>query len=42
MGANPIPTLFGTPAGQGLLCAGVTLDAAGLVWTSRLIARAMR
>jgi tight adherence protein B len=42
MGAHPVPTLVGSPGGQGLLCAGVALDASGLLWTSHLISRAIR
>jgi tight adherence protein B len=42
MGADPLGVLFGTPAGRLLLCLGVALDAAGVAWTMRLVARARR
>jgi len=42
MGARPLALLFGPPAGQALLGAGVLLDALGLMWTARLVARASR
>jgi tight adherence protein B len=42
MGARPLALLFGPSAGQALLGAGVLLDAMGLVWTARLVARAAR
>ncbi|GLZ40979.1 type II secretion system F family protein [Actinokineospora sp. NBRC 105648] len=41
MGARPLSTLAGTPAGQVLLAAGVTLICAGVVWTARLTDRAV-
>ena len=40
MGADPLHVLLGTPAGQLALVMGVGLDAAGLLWTSRIIAAA--
>lgn len=40
MGADPLFVLLGTPAGQLALLVGVGLDAAGLLWTSRIIAAA--
>lgn len=42
VGADPWGVLTGTAAGQVLLVAGVALEAAGLVWSRRLIARALR
>jgi tight adherence protein B len=38
--ARPVAVLLGTPAGHGVLVAGVGLDAAGLLWTHWLAARA--
>ena len=40
MGADPLYVLLGTPAGQLALLVGVGLDAAGLLWTSRIVAAA--
>lgn len=37
MGARPLQVLFDTRAGPLLLLAGCTLDAAGVLWTARLI-----
>jgi tight adherence protein B len=42
IGGNPLAVLFGTAAGRVLLCLGVALDAAGVMWTVALIARARR
>jgi tight adherence protein B len=42
IGAHPLQVLLGTDGGRWLLCAGVVLDALGLLWTDRLIARAQR
>lgn len=40
MDAHPVEVLFGSPSGQLVCLAGVTLDAAGLLWTQWLTARA--
>jgi tight adherence protein B len=40
MGARPLAFLFGAPTGRLVCCAGVLLDAAGLLWTQRLMQRA--
>jgi len=37
MGARPLPVLFDTRAGPFLLLVGCALDAAGMLWTTRLI-----
>ncbi|TFV90551.1 pilus assembly protein TadB [Blastococcus sp. CT_GayMR16] len=42
VGADPWAVLTGTGVGQVLLVAGVALEAAGLAWTRRLVARAVR
>jgi tight adherence protein B len=42
MQAHPLAMLFGTTSGQLLLCAGVLLDATGVVWTERLVTSAAR
>jgi len=42
MGAHPIRVLLGTPPGQLALLAGVCLDAAGVVWTVRIVSAAGR
>jgi tight adherence protein B len=42
MDAHPLAVLTGSTAGQVLACAGVLLDACGLLWTARVIARAER
>lgn len=42
MGANPLALLLGTRAGQLLMCAGLALDVAGVLWTGQLIRRAQR
>jgi tight adherence protein B len=40
MGADPLGFLLGTPAGRGTCCAGVVLDALGLLWVRRIVRRA--
>lgn len=40
MGAQPLGFLFGSSGGRLVLAVGVLLDAAGMVWTQRLLARA--
>lgn len=40
LGADPLHVLLDTPVGWVCLTAGVVLDGAGLLWTSRLVARA--
>lgn len=40
LGADPLHVLLHTPVGWVCLAGGVLLDAAGLLWTSRLVARA--
>ncbi|HEU5009018.1 MAG TPA: hypothetical protein VFT67_18795, partial [Jatrophihabitantaceae bacterium] len=42
MGARPLDFLTGSGAGRLVCCFGVLLDAAGVVWTQRLVARAER
>ncbi|MDT4918525.1 MAG: tight adherence protein [Pseudonocardiales bacterium] len=42
MGARPLAVLTGTSGGRLLCCAGVLLDAAGLLWMRRILARAER
>ena len=42
VGADPWGVLTGSPVGQVLLVAGVGLEVAGLAWTRRLVARALR
>jgi tight adherence protein B len=42
VGADPWGVLTGTNAGQVLLVVGVALEAAGLTWSRRLVARALR
>ena len=42
MQAHPLTVLFGTSSGRLLCLAGVILDAAGVLWTERLAARAER
>lgn len=42
MGGRPLAVLFASAGGQWLLCAGVMLDVAGLLWTSRLVSSAER
>jgi tight adherence protein B len=42
VGADPWGVLTGTGVGQVLLVAGVALEAAGLAWSRRLVARAVR
>jgi tight adherence protein B len=36
LGSNPLPFLFGTALGLGCLCAGLTLNLTGFLWTHRL------
>lgn len=40
LGADPLHVLLHTPAGVVCLLVGVALDALGLLWTARLVARA--
>ena len=40
LGADPLRFLLRTPAGVGCLALGLALDGLGLLWTSRLVARA--
>ena len=40
LGADPLHVLFRTPVGVGCLLAGLALDALGLLWAGRLVARA--
>lgn len=40
LGANPAQVLLDTPLGLACLAGGLTLDALGLLWTGRLVARA--
>jgi tight adherence protein B len=42
MGARPLGFLLGTPPGRLVCCAGALLDAAGVIWTQRLMLRAER
>jgi tight adherence protein B len=42
MGARPLDFLAGSGAGRLVCCVGVLLDAAGVAWTQRLVARAER
>jgi len=42
MGAHPLGFLLGSATGRLVCCAGVLLDAGGVVWTQRLAARAER
>ena len=42
MGARPVATLFGTPAGRMCAVLGVLLDLAGIAWTQCIARRAMR
>ena len=42
VGADPWGVLTGTSVGQALLVAGVALEAGGLAWSRRLVARALR
>ena len=42
MGAHPLATLLHTGAGHLVCLLGVTLDAAGLVWTARIVSSAAR
>jgi tight adherence protein B len=42
IGADPWGVLTGTAVGQVLLVAGVALEGAGLAWSRRLVARAVR
>jgi tight adherence protein B len=40
MGARPLTVLLGQPRGQLALVAGVVLEAAGILWTDRIVAAA--
>ncbi len=40
MGARPVEVLLGTPTGQVALTVGAGLEALGILWTSRIVARA--
>lgn len=40
MGADPLAVLLGTPRGQLALLLGVGLEAVGVLWTARIVARA--
>jgi tight adherence protein B len=42
MGARPVQFLLSDPGGRLLCCLGVVLDAAGVLWTQRLLSRAQR
>ena len=42
MGAEPLSTLLGRPAGQLALLIGVSLEAVGVLWTARIVAGAER
>jgi tight adherence protein B len=42
MGARPLTFLLGTPPGRLVCCVGVLLDAAGVIWTLRLMQQAQR
>jgi tight adherence protein B len=42
LGARPVQFLLGTRGGRSLLLVGVALDAAGVLWTHRLMRRAER
>ncbi|MDF5754867.1 type II secretion system F family protein [Spongiactinospora sp. TRM90649] len=42
LGMNPLAFLFGDPIGLATLAAGLSLNACGLWWTGRLVARAER
>ena len=42
MGADPIGTLLGGPAGLGLLAFGLALEAGGVLWTQRIVRSALR
>lgn len=41
LGADPLRILLGTPAGVVCLLLGLSLDALGLLWANRLVARAL-
>ena len=41
MGADPLGVLLGTSAGRLLLCLAAMLDAAGVMWTQRMIQKAV-
>ena len=41
MGADPLGVLLGTSAGRLLLCLGAMLDAVGVMWTQRMIRKAV-
>jgi tight adherence protein B len=42
LGADPLGWLIGTPAGRVCLAVGAVLQAAGLLWSRRIVARAQR
>jgi tight adherence protein B len=42
MGAHPLTFLLGSPGGRVCCCIGVALDAAGVLWTQRLMHRAQQ
>lgn len=41
LGAAPLRVLFGTPVGRACLAVGAVLDLLGVLWTRRLVARAV-
>jgi tight adherence protein B len=41
VGANPLRVLSDTSAGQGLLVVGTGLACAGVLWSARLMSRAV-
>lgn len=41
LGAAPLRVLFGTPVGRASLVVGAVLDLIGVLWTRRLVARAV-
>jgi tight adherence protein B len=41
LGAHPVHVLLHTPVGMVCLALGVALDGLGLLWTARLVARAV-
>jgi tight adherence protein B len=42
MGLHPMSTLLHTPAGHLLCCLGATFDAAGVLWTARIVTGGLR
>jgi tight adherence protein B len=42
MGLHPISILLHTPVGQLLCCLGTAFDAAGVLWTGRIVAAGLR